>query len=130
MRRALGCVIGALVVASAPLRAQRADEVMHRVGDWVHDFVERFANVVAEEEYVPAIRSLGPRLRSDYLLVRYPGSTGAWLTFRDVVAVDGNSLRNQPERLTKLFLEPFERPRRGAGQRDHQTQRALHLTAQ
>ena len=101
------CAIG-LILTSTSARAQRADELMQRVGDWVHDFVEHFANVVAEEEYVPALRSLGPRLRSDYLLVRYPGSKESWQTFRDVVALDGNSLKNQPERLTKLFLQPFE----------------------
>jgi hypothetical protein len=98
----------ALILASATSHAQRADELMSRVGDWVHTFVEQFANVVAEEEYVPRIRSLGPRLRSDYLLVRYPGSAESWLSFRDVVAVDGSSLRNQQGRLSKLFLEPFE----------------------
>jgi hypothetical protein len=81
---------------------------MRRVGDWVHAFVQQFANVVAEEDYVPAIRSLGPRLRSDYLLVQNPGSAGNWRTFRDVVAVDGNALRDQPERLSKLFVQPFE----------------------
>ena len=98
-----------LILASASSRAQRADELMLRVGDWVHEFVQQFANVVAEEEYVPRIRGVGrPRLRSDYLLVQYPGSAGNWLSFRDVVAVEGNSLRNQPERLSKLFLESFE----------------------
>jgi hypothetical protein len=97
-----------LTLATAPVRAQTPGELMDRVGDWVHGFVEQFANVVAEEEYVPRIRSLGPRLRSDYLLVRYPGATGTWLSFRDVVTVDGISLRNQPARLAKLFLEPFD----------------------
>jgi hypothetical protein len=103
----LACVV-TLVLANASARAQSADALMARVGDWVHEFVEQFANVVAEEDYVPSVRSLGSRLTSDYLLVRYPGSSASWLTFRDVVAVDGNSLRNQPERLTKLFLEPFD----------------------
>ena len=97
-----------LVLANASARDQSADALMARVGDWVHEFVEQFANVVAEEDYVPSVRSLGSRLTSDYLLVRYPGSSASWLTFRDVVAVDGNSLRNQPERLTKLFLERFD----------------------
>jgi len=96
------------MLLNAVPRAQAVDELMQQVGTWVHEFVEQFANVVAEEEYIPTIRALGPRLRSDYLLVRYPGSTGNWQTFRDVVAVDGNSLRNQPERLSKLFLEPFD----------------------
>ena len=98
----------ALILATAPVRAQSADNVITRVGDWVHDFVEQFANVVAEEDYVPNKVYQSPRLRSDYLLVRYPGSAASWQAFRDVVAVNGISLRNQPERLAKLFLEPRE----------------------
>lgn len=103
----LACSL-ALILAIAPVRAQSADNVITRVGDWVHDFVEQFANVVAEEDYVPNKVYQSPRLRSDYLLVRYPGSAASWQAFRDVVAVNGISLRNQPERLAKLFLEPRE----------------------
>jgi hypothetical protein len=106
--RSLWCAV-ALILGSALPRAQQADGLLRRVGDWVQTFVEQFANVVAEEEYVPAIRSLGtPQLQSDYLLVRQPGSARNWRTFRDVVAVNGSRLREQPERLTKLFLQPFE----------------------
>jgi hypothetical protein len=53
----------ALVLVSASPRAQQANELLRRVGDWVQLFVEQCANVVAEEEYVPAIRSLDWRLR-------------------------------------------------------------------
>jgi hypothetical protein len=103
----IGCSL-ALILASAHLAAQRADTLTDRVGDWVHEFVEQFANVVAEEDYVPNKVYQSPRLRSDYLLVRYPGSGASWLTFRDVVAVNGSSLRNQPQRLARLFIEPSE----------------------
>jgi len=103
----LACSL-ALILIATPVRAQRADDLMDRVGDWVHEFVEQFSNVVAEEEYVPNRVYQSPRLRSDYLLVRYPGSSSNWQTFRDVVAVNGSSLRNQPERLSRLFVEPFE----------------------
>jgi hypothetical protein len=106
--RSLSCAV-ALILATASPRAQSADEVLRRVGDWVHSFVQQFANVVGEEEYVPTTSLYTrSRLRSEYLLVQYPGSDGRWLTFRDVVAVDGHSLGNQPERLAKLFLEPFD----------------------
>ena len=98
----------ALTLIATPVRAQRADDLMDRVGDWVHEFVEQFANVVAEEDYVPNKIYQAPRVRSDYLLVRYPGSSSNWQTFRDVVAVNGSSLRNQPERLSRLFVEPYE----------------------
>jgi hypothetical protein len=103
----MACIV-AVFAASASPAAQTEGQVIRRVGDWVHQFVNEFANVVAEEDYVPTSRSLGSRLRSDYLLVRYPGSIGNWQTFRDVVAVNGGSLKNQPERLAKLFLQPFE----------------------
>ena len=106
-RWTLGCGV-ALILTTAHLPAQRADTVLDRVGDWVHEFVEQFANVVAEEDYVPNKVYQSARLRSDYLLVRYPGSGASWLTFRDVVAVNGSSLRNQPERLARLFVEPRE----------------------
>ena len=73
-------------------------------------FVEQFSNVVAEEDYEPD-KALGrdkPRLRSDYLLVRHPSGHEAWLTFRDVVAVNGIALDNHQERITRLFLQQFD----------------------
>ena len=44
-------------------------------------------------------------MRSDFLLVRYPGDS-QWQVFRDVAEVDGKPVRDKEERLTKLFLEP------------------------
>src|SRR4029078_9317753 len=41
--------VGSRILSRASSRAQRADELMLRVGDWVHEFVQQFANVVAEE---------------------------------------------------------------------------------
>jgi hypothetical protein len=72
-RWSLGCGV-ALILTTAHLPAQRADTILDRVGDWVHEFVEQFANVVAEEDYVPNKVYQSARLRSDYFLVRYPGS--------------------------------------------------------
>jgi hypothetical protein len=73
----------------------------------VAQFVEQFSNVVAEETLVQ--ETTVPRrtrtMRSDFLLVRYPGDT-LWQTFRDVAEVDGSPVRDKEERLTKLFLEP------------------------
>jgi hypothetical protein len=76
----LACSL-ALILIATPVRAQRADDLMDQVGEWVHEFVEQFANVVAEEDYVPNQVYQSPRLRSDYLLVRYPGSSSTWQTF-------------------------------------------------
>jgi hypothetical protein len=41
------------------------------------------------------------------MLVRYPGDN-SWLAFRDVFEVDGKPVRDQQDRLTRLFLEPFD----------------------
>jgi hypothetical protein len=85
----------------------RLDDLMTRVGDYVFDFITRYANVVAEEQMVQ--ETTAPRrkrqLRSDFLLVRYPGAV-AWLSFRDTFEVDGKPVRSEPDRLTRLFVEP------------------------
>ena len=103
-------VVAALSVAAAYAQDPAADEFMVRVGDYVQRFVDAFSNVVAEERYEPGPGQRGrQRLRSDYLLVRLPGNQDNFITFRDVVEVNGKPLRNQKERLTKLFLQPSEK---------------------
>jgi len=84
-------------------------DLLPRVGAYIHDFVDDFSNVVAEESYKQEITS--PRrkrqLKSDLMLVKYPRSDG-WLLFRDTFEVDGKSVRSEPERLTRLFVDPPE----------------------
>src|SRR5262245_8247999 len=104
-------VVAALSVAPAYAQDPAADEFMVRVGDYVRRFVNAFSNVVAEERYEPGAGHRGrQRLRSDYLLVQSPGAQDRFMTFRDVVEVNGKPLRNQKERLTKLFMQPSENP--------------------
>ena len=85
----------------------KLDELMARTAAYVARFVDQFSNVVAEETLVQ--ETTVPRrkrtMRSDYLLVRYPGDS-QWQSFRDVAEVDGKPVRDQQDRLTKLFLEP------------------------
>ena len=96
--------------AEAP-RAQNPDlqALLDKATVQVVDFVNRFSNVVAEENYVQ--QTTRPRkkrtLRSDLALVMYPGAT-QWLVFRDVYEVDGKPVRGEAEqeRITRLFLEP------------------------
>jgi hypothetical protein len=84
-------------------------DLLPRVGAYIRTFIESFSNVVAEESYKQEMTS--PRrkrqLKSDLMLVKYPGAE-AWLLFRDTFEVDGKSVRSEPERLTKLFVEPPE----------------------
>jgi hypothetical protein len=80
---------------------------MQRVGDYVQRFVDAFSNVVAEERYDPERGNTGrQRLRADYSLVRSPHNERDFMTFRDVVEVNGKPIRDQQDRLTKLFLQP------------------------
>jgi formylglycine-generating enzyme required for sulfatase activity len=111
--------------------------VLDRAGWYLDSFVEEFENVVAEERYVqdsstnlpsftpvavgrgggvimqpsPAevLRARHRELRSDFLLVRPPG-TEALVPFRDVMTVDGVDVRDREARLAKLFLSGASSP--------------------
>lgn len=107
-RAALG-VTAILALAAGPAGAQenRIDALMAKTAAYVAQFVNQFSNVVAEETLVQetTIPRRKRTMRSDFLLVRYPGDT-EWQTFRDVAEVDGKPVRDKEERLTRLFLEP------------------------
>lgn len=108
------CAVLVLVAVLWPMPARAqdtapdGDELLARAAAYVTQFVSRFSNVVAEEDFQQDWQSgERRRLTSDFLLVSYPGMEGTWLAFRDVTAVNGRPVRDQQERLTKLFLEPF-----------------------
>jgi hypothetical protein len=107
---AFAVILGA-VALSRPTSAQEPLEpLLRRVGAYTMTFVDRFSNVVAEERYQREAERTAPRprFRSDFLLVRYPGSNVVWMTFRDVREVNGRARGNQEERLLRLFASPFE----------------------
>jgi hypothetical protein len=105
-------------VAAAQAQTLPAADLLQRMAASVQTFVDNFTNVVAEEEYRQDFRLAAPRrrLKSDFLLVGYPGQDKLLMTFRDVLEVDGRPVRDQQERLTKLFLEPFQDAVRRAGE--------------
>jgi hypothetical protein len=108
---ALGVVLAHLA-GSAPLQAQPSPDIqtlMRKAGIYVNWFVNQFSNVVSEEEYEQrfSVASRRRHLKSDFMLVAYPGDSVHLMTFRDVREVDGKSLRDQQDRITRLFLEPF-----------------------
>ena len=117
--RAAATMLLVVLTAALPDRvgAQSAQpkDLLPLVGAYIRTFVGDFSNVVAEESYKQEMTS--PRrkrlLKSDLMLVKYPGAEG-WLMFRDTFEVDGKSVRSEPERLTKLFLEPPENATRRA----------------
>jgi hypothetical protein len=104
-------VVGPMTGDHYQLLAQNAQvkDLLPKIADYIQSFITGFSNVVAEEAYKQQISS--PRrnrqLKSDLMLVKYPGADG-WLIFRDTFEVDGKSVRSEPERLTKLFVEPPE----------------------
>lgn len=117
---ALACSMA--LVAAWPASAQPQPPpltlLLQRTSNYMSRFVDGLSNVVAEEEYLQQFRNAAPRrrLRSDFLLVRYPGQERVMLTFRDVLEVNGRPVVDQQERLTKLFLEPFGDAVRRAGE--------------
>jgi hypothetical protein len=104
-------VVAVLIVGLAAARADaqdnRVEALLAKTTLYVATFVQEFSNVVAEEMLVQetTIPRRKRTMRSDYLLVRYPGDA-QWQWFRDVGEVDGKPVRDKDERLTKLFLEP------------------------
>jgi hypothetical protein len=119
VRRLTLTALLAVVIGTGPVGAQAPsrEEIVSKATDYVHEFIDRFANVVAEERYEQEITV--PRrkrvLVSDFLLVRYPGET-FWQAFRDVAEVDGKPVRDREERITKLFLEPSSNALRRAAE--------------
>jgi len=107
-RYAAGVIAFCLLLPS-PAQPQTVsrEDLLARAAAYVHQFVENFSNVVAEEVLQQEITI--PRrkrtLRSDYLFTRLPGDP-AWTAFRDVFDVDGKPVRDHDERLMKLFVTP------------------------
>jgi hypothetical protein len=101
------CFETAWVGAQAPTR----DELLARMAGYITRFTRDFSNVVAEEQYRQEVaRPHQTRtLKSDFLLVTFPGADRLWLSFRDVFEVDGRSIRDrQEDRLANLFRQPLD----------------------
>jgi hypothetical protein len=111
-------VLGLSALSPAVAQQDPAAAVRERVATYVQRFVDDLTNVVAEERYVQEFRQAADRrrLRSDFLLVKYPGEERRYQTFRDVLEVDGRPVRDQQTRITQLFLEPFSNAVTRAGE--------------
>ena len=98
---------GVITTSSALSQDNKTEALLAKSAAYVAQFVDQFSNVVAEETLVQetTIPRRKRTMRSDFLLVRYPGDA-QWQSFRDVAEVDGKPVRDKEERLTKLFLEP------------------------
>ena len=104
-RLALGVLL--LVATSGGLRAQSPslDNLLELAGSTFRKSTAALSNIVAQEEYsqssapvVGTSRVTKRTLKSDVLLVRYPGSDTDWMFFRDVLEVNSTPQQNS-ERL-------------------------------
>lgn len=87
------------------------DDLVARMGAYITDLVGRLSSVVATEAYHQEVSPPTRRrdLRSEFLLVPFPGASRLWVSFRDVLTVDGQSVHDdRAERLTALFEQPFD----------------------
>jgi hypothetical protein len=76
----------------------------------VNRFISEFSNVVTEEEYNQGFLHAARRrhLKSDFMLVAYPGRQDLVMVFRDIREVDGKPVGDTQDRIAKLFLQPFD----------------------
>ncbi|HEX5108732.1 MAG TPA: hypothetical protein VFV95_09810 [Vicinamibacterales bacterium] len=101
-----GLLIAVVLVVSHTARAQKAPDLPRLAATYVRGFVEQLSNVVAQEDF--EFRKPAQTVRSELLLVRYPGSRRQFLTFRDVTMVNGQPRTGRKERLSDLFEQGFE----------------------
>ena len=117
---AMWAVVCGCLMASQSAVALSVDELLTRAGQYLVGYEKAFATVVSEEHYVQTVKdkraitfsapSAGARreLRSDVIAAADTGH--AWMSFRDVFAMDGRQVRDRDERLQKLFLDPKNDP--------------------
>jgi hypothetical protein len=112
-----------LVVSAVSAGAQPAtplSTLLDRASAYVQSYMQTFSTMVAEERYVQdshpmagsatvngsdaAAQAQHVDLRSDLLFVK-PDASDRWLTFRDVFAVNGRTVRDREQRLARLFVD-------------------------
>jgi VWFA-related protein len=80
-------------------------ELQARTAAYVGGIVGGLANIVGQEDFV--LEKPDRRVTSDFLLVRYPGSNRDFLTFRDVMRVNDAPVAGHDDRLSDLFVKPW-----------------------
>jgi hypothetical protein len=113
---ALGCVLLAAAARAPAAQSPTLDDVLGRASMHLRSWMPSLVRLVAEEDYDQRAvvsepgrtRTFTRRLKSDVLLVTYPGTTADWMLFRDVAAVDGKPVHHEPDRLVRLFVSPSQ----------------------
>ena len=110
--RVLGALLS-LVLLSIRATPQRTDldRVLARASNYVVEYGQALASVLAEESYSQRLVWRSSRepfetrlLKSEIAFVRVPDTTD-WLSFRNVLAVDDVPILDAPGRLERIFQE-------------------------
>lgn len=104
----------AATLSAAPIQDVPLDTLRGRLATYIESFETQLSAVVSEERYEQHVlgRTQGPSRRvltSDFLLTRIAGADASapeWVSFRDVVEVDGIPVQDRSDRLMKLFISP------------------------
>ena len=97
------------VVTRAPTRPKGVPmtrELGARTGTYIAGVVNGLANVVAQEDF--ELSKPDRKVRSDLLLVRYPGTRRDLIPYRDVAELNGAAIAGRQERLLDLFVKPTD----------------------
>lgn len=115
LSRAITIVRDPAVVARTPPRQRGlpiSAELQQRTAAYVAGMVNGLANLVAQEDFT--LSKPDRRVRSDLLLVQYPGTRRDLIPYRDVSHVNDAALPGRRERLVDLFVKPPDRLRERA----------------
>ncbi|MCR4373614.1 MAG: hypothetical protein NUW22_02075 [Acidobacteria bacterium] len=105
-----GAAVTLATVWAAPAQDVPLEELLARLGAYVVAYERDMAAVVSEETYEQTVAPQGMlaagfrKLKAEVLMAR-TGETG-WVTFRDVVEVDGRAVTDRADRLIQLFITP------------------------
>jgi VWFA-related protein len=104
----------AVAVKAPPLRRGLpvSADLRRRTAAYIASMVNGLANLVAQEEFT--LSKPDRRVRSDLLLVRYPGTQRDLLSYRDAVQLNGAPIAGREERLLDLFAQPTDHLREQA----------------
>jgi hypothetical protein len=98
------------MLATASLGAQKLDDVLFSASQIVLEYRKSLAIVGATETFTQELVDSGGtvvrtrNLVSDYLIVHFPEQE-VWLDYRDVLQVDGKTIRESSDRIARLFTE-------------------------
>jgi hypothetical protein len=80
-------------------------DMQRQTAAYVAGVFKNLSNIVGQEDFV--LKGPDRQVRSEFLLVRYPGSDRDLLSFRDVTQVNGVPVPGREANLTEIFDKPI-----------------------